>query len=208
MGGRNWKELVGEDIDEVAAGSEEVGAFGDVLLVIEEVAEGLVGHLVETGAHVVGCSVGGEDSEALETSEGVETIDGFETDVVVEFAFLDTELVVFIDDTTGDQVGDAVLVEAIGEEAVFVHEIGDEDGASGFGDAFGFLECAYLLSLTDEMVEGAEEEGHVGCMVGDERHVAGIALGDIGCGFSLEEDLDVAANEFDGLYGVAFRHEG
>lgn len=69
FGGRNWKELVGEDIDEVAAGSEEVGAFGDVLLVVEEVAEGLVGHLVETGAHVVGCSVRGEDGEALETSE-------------------------------------------------------------------------------------------------------------------------------------------
>ena len=115
---------------------------------------------------------------------------------------------VLVDEALCHEVADAFFVEAIGKDAVFVHQIGHEDEPAGFRHSSGFVQCLEFFLIADEMIERTEQERGVGHSRRQKGHVAGIALHDVGCGFAFQEDLDVAAHEFHGFDPKALAHQG
>ena len=111
----------------MAACADKVGSLGDDLLIGKEVGEGLVAHPVEARAHIVGGTVGREDRHALQSSLAVETVYVLQAHVVVELALLRLDMEVVVHDAARQEVADTFLVEAVGENAILVHQVGHED---------------------------------------------------------------------------------
>ena len=185
---------MGQYIDRVAACSDKIGTLRDGLLVVDKSGKCGVTHAVKARAHIVGGSIGGEDGDSLQADHGIEAVDIFETYIVVELVGVGTYVEIGINNAALHKVADAVLIEAVGEDTVFVHQIRHKDDASGLRHAACLAECLGLLLVTDEMIERSEEEGDVGCGCGDEREVTGVAFDDIGIGLTLQEYVNVASS--------------
>ena len=97
----------------MTAGTKEVRTFGNSLLEFNESGKGVVAHLVEPGAHVVGRTVGREDAYSLETSLPVETVDVADSHIVVELIGKRLYVEVSVHHTSLHQSADSVFIEAI-----------------------------------------------------------------------------------------------
>ena len=149
-------------IHHVAASANEIRSFGDALLVFDEQGERLLAHLVEPGAHIVGSTVGREDSHALQSGLSVQAVDVLQADVVVQLTLLCLDVEILVYHASLPQIAYPVLIEAIGQDAVFVHQIGHEDQASGLSYTSGLVQRTELLFVAKQVIEGAEQQRDVG----------------------------------------------
>ena len=169
--------------------------------------KGLFAHAVEARAHIVGSAVGREDGDALQSRHLIQAVDVVQAHIVVEFVGLGLDVEILVNHTAFQQSANAFFIEAIRENAVFIHEVSHENQSARFGHALGFKERFQLLFVADEMVERAEQKGEVRRGSRDEREVSGIALNHIGGWFALQKHVDVASHKLNGLHAIALCHE-
>lgn len=170
--------------------------------VVELVAGGVFGELVDGAAGEVAKGVAAEDIAADEDDVDGED-DGADADA--EVAVEPEGLPDVIDQERPDDVGEAeeVAVEVLGDEwKGFFAEVGFTGFADGAGDGVhpeGFVVCAAVV-VTGEAEEAGDPEDEEGRREGKEAGVPG--------GFGAEHGVGRGAEEFGGVEGGDVGAEG
>ena len=102
---------------------------------------------------------------------------------------------------------DAVLVETIRQDAVFIHQICHENQSAGLRHALRLIQRLQLLFISYQMIQRTEQQRYVCRCRRDKRHVSRIALHHIGCRLTLQKHLYVAAYQLHRLHPIALCHE-
>ena len=100
-----------------------------------------------------------------------------------------------------------VLVEAIRQNAVFVHQVSHKNQSAWFGHALCLVQGFQLLLIADEMIERTEQQRNVSSPRRQKRHIACVALHNISRRLTLQEHLYIATHQFHRLHPIAFSHK-
>ena len=100
-----------------------------------------------------------------------------------------------------------VLVEAIGQDAVFVHQVSHENQSAWFGHALCLVQGLQLLLIADEVIERTEQQRNVSSPRRQKRHIARVALHNVCRRLTLQENIYIAPHQLHRLHPIAFSHK-
>lgn len=159
---------------------------------------------VQLAAHVVCRPVRGKDFYALKTSFFRQQIDVFQPEIAVQRVVIDGGVEVGSQFSARHDAADVVLLEAIGEYAVFVHHIGDKNESAAPCNPFCLAQCLQTVFIRVQMVHRAKDQRDVERFVVQKRQIPRISRPQVHFLMPAFQNGKVFLHEFHGRHRMAF----